>query len=215
MKKIALLGMLGIGMSNTVFAETGITAASGMYLSGQAGWAFVDNSTVTTASNAADNISFNQANSSYLLGISTGYNFALNPRLLLGAELGYLNLGQYQYTLPFDLGSSTVNNWGVQTLITTTFIAPNGFNLFVKGGGIYEDEHFSTTILGTRYSQNTHGILPAAMIGVGYLITSCLDLTLQYERTFGSNWNNAGATSDPTPMSLNMVSVGLTGMGPM
>ncbi|MCX7123483.1 MAG: outer membrane beta-barrel protein [Gammaproteobacteria bacterium] len=214
MKKIVISSLVAISMMGTAFAD--VSAQSGLYVNGQAGYSFADSPdyTSTLASNYG-NYSYSQSDNNYVLGATVGYDYALTQNWMTGLELGYLYMGEttYNYTIPHVVNvSGSISNWGIQLMATGTYVMSSGWNFFGKVGGVYESTDVSGSASGSLSSGSTDqtGVLPALAIGMGYLFTQNLNLSLQYEHTFGSNWNDNNVSSDSSPMTQNILTLGLT-----
>ena len=219
-KKIVLASVVALGMTGFAFAD-GITAESGLYVNGQAGWSFPDSPSFDT-NDLGTNYTYTQSDDNYVLGATVGYDYAFTQNWMAGLELGYLYMGYNDYTksIPgFGSSSLTLTNWGIQLMATGTYVMSSGWNFFGKVGGIYQETEASgsvSTFLGSASgSKDYSGVIPALAVGVGYLFTQNLNLALQYEHTFGDNWDNDNLGSNPSPMTQNILTLGLTYKFPM
>jgi len=223
MKKIMITSLITVFMSGAAFAD--VSAQSGFFVGGNIGWS---NPTTWNDSSVAQAYLANSATSSVnglSGGVSVGYNFAVNPSVLVGAELGYMYLGSTSYDLQggFTGGTNLSSSEDAfQFLFTTTYVMPNGFNVFAKAGAaeVTQTNFNNVNIPGFGsqpfFSGGTSAVLPAAAIGMGYMPNNHLNITLQYEQFFGNNNSNVqnyvvpGLTNSPNPQSVGVLSLGLS-----
>jgi opacity protein-like surface antigen len=218
MKKLTILAAtLALSASASAFA---VTAQSGVYVQGVGGWSY--SARPDKYEMAADGIQ----NNNYAWGGNIGYDYAINQNVLAGIEGGYLNLGTTKYTFSSaDVATgpgayAKAQNWGYQVLATATYLMNNGFNGFVKAGGIYQKSTLNETLTSptTYYPAGMQQKwIPAAAIGVGYMPTQNLNVALQYEHTFGSKWNNPFPSPSATsinpgskPMTQDIITLGVS-----
>ncbi len=202
-KKILIAAITSLSLLSTAaFAD--VIAQSGVYGTLAGGYAFPSSPSATNAEAASS------SNKNYVGTASVGYDYAFTQNWLAGLELGYLYLGQVEYSNP----NGNLRTTGAQALATGTYLDSSGFNGFVKAGAI--DEYSKGPSTGPDMplqSGNTAIVkwLPAAAIGIGYMPMQNLNVALQYEYTFGSNWNVAGNNNSVTkPMTESIVTLGLT-----
>ncbi|MDF2940628.1 MAG: hypothetical protein K0R66_1270 [Gammaproteobacteria bacterium] len=212
MKQLTILATtLALGLSSTAFA---VVAQSGPYISGAGGWSF--------ASDPNSN-GVTESHKNYTWSANLGYDYALNPNVLVGAEIGYLNFGKTTYTGPGTYYGQPANvtaqlkNDGYQIMATATYLANNGLSTFVKAGAINQKTDLTedTTLSNVWVSGGEGDIkkwIPATVVGVGYALNPNLNLALQWEHTFGENYNslysnNAVASK---PMTQDAVTLGLS-----
>ncbi len=214
--KIAIATVVACGISGFAFAD-GITAESGVYVTGQAGWSFADAPDISNNDFTLGSYSYSETPQNYVAGATVGYDYALTQNWMTGVELGYLYMGQNKYaeTIGDASGNQTLKNWGIQLMLTGTYVMPSGWNVFGKVGGIYQvtDGSGSYSLLGTSVvvSGNNSAVIPALAVGAGYLFTQNLNLAFQYEHTFGDNYDNLNNSStNISPMTQNIVTLGLT-----
>ncbi|MDO8954772.1 MAG: outer membrane beta-barrel protein [Gammaproteobacteria bacterium] len=229
MKKLTILASaIALIASASAFA---VTAQSGVYVQGTGGWAVSAKPGIDDQSEALLQAT-KLVNKTYALGANIGYDYALNQNVMVGIEGGYLNLGSTNYEYPTTAGATgsgggsygKTQNWGYQVLATGTYLMSNGFNGFVKAGGIKERStmNFTSGVPGavSAYSpeSQTTKWVPAAVIGAGYMPTQNINIVLQYEHVFGDKWsdglNMAYAadvlTTYSKPMTQNIVSLGVS-----
>lgn len=207
-KSLAFASLLVMGtLGSSAYA---VTAQSGIYIGANTGWSFAE------AANASTVGATGSSNKNYVLGATIGYDYAFTQNWLAGLEAGYVYFGKTTYTNGPASGlngsSGSFTNTGVQLLLTGTYLNQNGFNVFGKVGAIDEDTSAGGTALLNQNTQVTGSavdIIPAAAIGVGYMPVQNLNIALQYEHTFGDNYN-ASNNSGSKPMSQNALTLGVT-----
>ena len=200
-----LIAALTLGISGSALA---VTAESGVYLGGSLGWSFAEAPSVAQMGGASSNIQNN-----YTLNAVVGYEYALNANFLVGAEMSYIEFGNNAYTYNGLPGLSvTLANSGLQFMGTGTYLNQNGWNLFLKAGAIDEntavDFGVDNGLIAVGNVTNERAWIPAAAVGVGYLLNEHINLALQYERTFGDNWGSV-SNPNPEPMTQNALTLGL------
>lgn len=212
MKKIAIATALSLGFCGSAFA---VTADSGVYIGGLAGWSFAAApNTSSTQMNATS-----ESNKNYTLGATIGYEYAFTQNWMTGLEGSYVYFGKNTYNNAKPGNTATANeisltSSGFQIMLTGTYLDDSGFNVFAKVGGIDEKTNSSGT-LGSNVTgyQDITKWAGAAAGGIGYMPMQDLNITLQYEHVFGSNaWDSTGgATNEPNyGIPQNAVTLGLT-----
>ncbi len=206
MKKILLAASVALALCSTS-AFAGMTQQSGVYGTILGGWSFASSPTTSTA-HARSSSSQN-----YTWGGNLGYQYAFTQNWAAGVELGYTSFGKTNYTYTSSTGS--LANSGAQVMAVGSYMMSNGFNAFVKGGAM-EEYTKTTSPTQTRLKSGDSAAqwLPAAAAGIGYMPLQNFNVALQYEHTFGSNWNNAPATQSK-PMTQNALTVNLTYVLPL
>jgi len=201
MKKVVFATLVAFGCTSSAFA---VTTQSGVYVGALGGWSFADAPTQTEAQ-ATSNSTQN-----YTYGATLGYDYALTPNWMVGIEGSYLNFGNNTYDNSGLAGNTTkLSNYGWQLMATGSYLMDNGFNAFGKLGSIHEKTKIDQQpFAGTDMSISKR--LPAAAIGVGYMPMQNLNIALQYEHTFGSNWDVNSFSSTPKPITQNAVTLGAT-----
>ena len=204
-QRAILVAGLVLGMSGSAFA---VTAQSGVYLGGSLGWSFAEAPTVAQMGGANSNIQNN-----YTLNGVLGYQYALNANFLMGAEMSYVEFGNNSYNYNGLPGISvSLANSGLQFMAVGTYLNQSGWNLFGKVGAIDENTAVDFSVVNGLIAvgnvTNEKAWIPAAAIGVGYLLNEHVNLALQYERTFGDNWGSV-SNPNPAPMTQNALTLGL------
>ena len=215
-KRIIATSIVSVLASSPVFAD--VTAQSGVYVGGLGGWSF--------ASSPNQPNGFSKTNKNFTWGGTLGYAYAMDQNFLLGAEASYLNFGKTEYAGSYSLDGYTgqinenIKNSGVQLMLTGTYLMNDGFNTFVKLGAIHEKTADSYSANVSDNGSNVYSYattanvvqwVPAAAIGIGYMPVQNLNIALQYEHTFGANWNQAAnAQNLPSkPMTQDALTLGL------
>lgn len=202
MKKILLATSAVLALCSTpTFAS--MTQQSGIYGTILGGWSFASSPTVASAHAQSS------SNQNYTWGGNLGYQYAFTQNWAAGLELGYTSFGKTKYNFN-DIPSATLTNTGVQVMAVGSYMMLNGFNAFVKGGAI--DEYTKSS---TPTDKSPTQWLPAAAAGIGYMPLQNFNIALQYEHTFGANWNNGSIPTMSKPMTQNAVTLNLTYVLPL
>lgn len=212
--------LLMTSASASVYASENIIAKSGVYLGGIVG------ATMPSAPSSSEfeNIlasqgatsSVSKGNKNFTYGAILGFHYAIKTNLLVGAELGYLDLGGNDYFASQPNGNRMkmgFNNKGAQAMLTSFYIMSNGFNAFAKLGGIYETTSFDNFTVNGRSLGNPSckKLIPAVAVGVGYIVLNNVNALLQYEHTFGENYGDAGTMIVKNkPMTLDVIMLGIS-----
>jgi len=205
MKRITIITGMALALgASSAFAD--VTAQTGVYVGGDLGWSFPENPSKNTVS--ASSVS----NRNFTWGGTLGFNYAINQNFMAGVEVGYQNFGKNTYSYSSSGLSIATKNYGVQILATATYLMSNGFNVFGKLGAIDQTTNASGSFIGFSADKDFTQWLPAAAIGVGYMPTQNVNIALQYERTFGADWDNKTTfnTTNPKPMTQNAFTLGVT-----
>lgn len=191
MKKIIIASLLVLSSASLYAAS----AKTGIAVGALGGWSFAN-------SPSGQQVGSPKKNKNWTWGAVVGFNYAANKNMLPGFEVGYIDFGKINYGAN---ANANIKSSGIQLLATATFLMQNGMNAFGKLGAINEE-----TKVNNAGGSNPHKKwIPAAVIGAGYMPMQNLNLALQYERTFGSSWNQlnpAGAK----PMTQNAVTLELS-----
>lgn len=217
MKKLITLALV-TSCATSAFA---VTAQSGMYLTPLLGYTFPTYYTDSSMT-AASGVSTTHTNKNFTWGGAAGYEYAFTQHVLAGVEVAYVNMGRTVYN--FANGQSTnFGNYGLETLLTATYLSSSGFDVFVKGGGSFQSEANNALTVGsiTFNGNSTQKYLPVLGAGFGYQLHQgtniSVNLNVQYQRIFGNTQtniqNDLGNTSNP--QAQNVVLVGLTFKFPM
>lgn len=211
MKKIVLATVLLLG-SASAFA---VTAQSGVYVGALGGWSFAD----SPSSNANQMNSTSNSKQNYTFGGTLGYSYAINQNFSAGIEGSYVNFGKNTYDNASGATGTNVNisNSGWQIMAVGNYLMSNGFNAFAKAGTIHEktDVSASNSYFTANGLVDSNAWEPALAVGLGYMPMQNLNITLQYEYTFGDDWNNDNLSNTPKPMIQNAVTLGVTYLFPM
>ncbi len=206
MKKLTFFSLLALTTAAT--PAMAITASSGLYLGGGAGYGTPE------LSKYIDSASAGAPSSAKIGGLAwsgfAGYNFALNDNWLVGLEVGYDTAGKAKYT--YSDGTSEVNPSDVDALLTATYLFNNGFNFFAKGGIAHAYQKSEVTGSEVAYDTLTRN-RAIAKVGFGYLFdlgnAGSLNLYAQYAHLFG-HYGQADSTNLATDLiSTDVAQVGL------
>jgi predicted porin len=155
----------------------------------------------------------NSSNQQYTYNADLGYQYNFAPHFASGIEADYINYGQTNYT-PSNTNSTNGSfaNSAIQILVTGTYLMDNGVNTFVKAGVGHQTSELNLNNGSTSLST----WIPDVAGGVGYYVLKNLDLYVQYQHSFGSNWNNANASNTPSnPTTMDSLTAGATYLLPM
>jgi opacity protein-like surface antigen len=184
-----------------------MTAQSGVYVGAVAGWS-IPNTPSASEAQTDFGASTTTDNKNYTWGGTLGYDYALNRNMLVGAEASYINFGKTSYS--YNSSSYDWSSSGIQLMLTGSYLLNNGFNAFAKVGAIdLKDSANAYSFGGTNFNNDNKRWRAAAEIGAGYMINQNTNVTLQYERAFGHNYNSWNSTSDD-PATQNAITAGVT-----
>ena len=200
MKKILLLTSIAIALCSTsAFAD--VKQQSGVYGTLSGGWM----SATTPSSSAATDNTVSLSNVNYTYGFNLGGQYAFTDHWAGGLEADVLTLGKINYKK--NTTSTTTShfpNIGIQVMAVGSYMMNNGFNAFLKGGAIATVNNINTNYTNTNdlspstIVKNQIRYLPAAAVGVGYMPLQNLNIAVQYERAFDSQWHANLATLNLT-----------------
>lgn len=208
MKKIFMASTLALLVSSAY----GVTAQTAVYIGGLMGGSSPEAPAPSQVNAATSDTA------GFVFGGTLGFDYAVNPNFLMGIEVSEINFGSASYISSAELGSSTVQNFsseGVQLMGTLTYLNQNGLNVFGKLGMIDEETDFWSMSNATWFPlfANISSVsewVPAAAVGIGFMPNNYWDVTLQYEHTFGSDWNVNNPTNSLSPMAENAFTLGVT-----
>jgi predicted porin len=180
-------------------------AMANVYVGGGAGFSAPQNAPTLPPSNTT--------NQQYTYNAGLGYQYNINEHFASGIEASYVNYGKTDYSPEQNSGSSgSFANSAIQVLITGTYLMDNGVNTFVKAGAAHQTSDLSLSSSSTDLSS----WIPAVAGGVGYYVLKNLNLYVQYQHNFGSNWSDATTSSYPNqPVTMDIVTAGVTYLLPM
>ena len=204
-KRLLITSMMLALYSSSTFA--GMTQPSGIYENLLGGWSFVS---APSAKQVGDFSTSSPQN--YTWGGNLGYQYAFTEHWAAGIEAGYTSFGKTNYNR--TNASANIANTGIQVMAAGSYMMSNGFNAFVKSGAVDESTKSTFNYTDNETSKNQTQWLPAAAIGIGYMPLQNFNLALQYEHTFGANWNN-DATNDNKPMTQNALTLNMTYVFPL
>ena len=181
------------------------TAMANIYVGGGAGFSAPENAPNLNGANSS--------NQQYTYSANLGYQYNFTPHFASGVEANYINYGETSYSATAtNSNSGSFTNSAIQVLITGTYLMDNGVNTFVKAGAAHQVSDLSLT----NSSADLSSWIPAVAGGVGYYVIKNLNLYVQYQHSFGSNWNNATTSSYPDePVTMDAVTAGATYLLPM
>ncbi|MDO8954773.1 MAG: outer membrane beta-barrel protein [Gammaproteobacteria bacterium] len=208
MKKLTTLAAaITLCMTASAFA---ITAQSGFYIGPFGGW-----SIPSKVLSNNDVQGYSAKSKTWVLGQTLGYVHAINQNVLTGIEISNINFGKTVYDANPNPTPFAIKSSGYQILLTSTYVASNGVNVFVKAGGI--DEYTAIGQNSANSADGPHSLrkwIPAIAFGLGYKPTQKMDIALQYERTMGQDY---GPNNDypSKPLSENAMTLNVTFMLPI
>jgi opacity protein-like surface antigen len=210
MKKLLIASAITLALSST--SAFAVSQQSGVYGTVLGGWSFA------SAPNATNAGSTSTSNKNYTWGGNLGYQYAFNQNWAAALEIGYVSFGKTEYN---GTNSGKIQNTGAQAMLVGSYMMNNGFNGFVKAGGMNAYSKASPFPGGPSVALNNGNTqiakwIPVVAAGVGYMPMQNLNVALQYEHTFGSNWNVAGSNDNLSkPMTQNAVTLNLTYLIPL
>lgn len=209
MKKILLATSVALALTSaSAFA---VNQQSGIYGTVLGGWSFA------SAPSAGNAHSQSSSNKNYTWGGNLGYQYAFSQNWAAGVELGYVDFGQTNYTNP----NGNIQTTGAQAMAVASYMVNSGLNGFIKAGAIEAYSKTSPSSGGPNPplqngSTKVNKWLPAAAIGIGYMPIQNLNVAIQDEYVWGSNWNTNGSYNTVNkPMTQNAVTLNLTYLIPL
>lgn len=208
MKKILITGSFAMLLASAY----GVTAQTNFYLQG-----FMGGSDPAAPTPAQVNATSSDTRG-FVFGGTLGFEYAVNANFLTGIEVSELSFGSSSYVSGTGTDSTTVQNFsseGTQILGTLTYLNQNGVNVFGKLGVIDEETDFWSMTSATWFPlfaniSSVSAWLPVAAVGVGFMPSNNWNISLQYEHTFGSDWNVSNPTNSLNPMTENAFTLGVT-----
>ncbi len=196
--------------------QTGPSQAKhgGLYVGGGLGYASTTMPKKIFADNNSLNAFFaanNQKNKfdNFAANAHIGYLFPVTQDFLLGAEFGYNYLPENKYT--FDVvapgsglnpnpilanGTIKYSQYSLDFLGVAKYYITDQLNVFGKAGISYVNQKVSQSFANDKalaaafklpsVSKEKGKVLPKVAVGLGYNITTNIELTAQYSHTFGS-----------------------------
>ena len=109
----------------------------------------------------------------FTIGGHVAYLYTVMPKLAVGAQLGYLHLGQTNVKATETLGPVSdsynfkVNQQLIDLLATVQYDVYNGLNVFAQAGPAFvmQADNFDSTVAGASQKKNINKVEP--MIGAG------------------------------------------------
>lgn len=218
------VGLVALAAAAQTHAAQNTTAKTGFYVGGALGYAMPK----APDSNELENVlaaltppylaTVDNSKKNFTFGLNLGYNYALNANWMIGAELSYLNFGGNDYSANDGLApiSMNIDSDGIQGMFTGTYVASNGFNAFAKVGAIYESTSYDDLHNIGVVDTTNKKLIPAAALGIGYMPIQNLNVVLQYEHTFGEDYNDVGTLlTTNKPMTQDVITLGVNYTLPM
>jgi opacity protein-like surface antigen len=160
------------------------TAYCAPYLSGQIGGASVPFSFSTPYS------SYQIDKTTLVTRLAIGYLWGENGILQYGIETGYEHLhrvkeSSYQITL-------ATHRYQIDALGVIDYFFCKNWDVFAKAGAAYTKQSLSASYEQTTHSVSLDKFSPKAVIGVGYNVTSSVNLNLSWEKNFNNPLSGSG-----------------------
>lgn len=180
--------------SAAILALSAITASASPAVSGILAGGNVGFGTLNTFDNQPTNSrGFEITTGDVSWGLYGGYNYAINPNVLLGGQAGYNNYG----TAKYSIYAPTFNNFKIQSnawdlLATATYLWENNINVFAKGGASLVTQHMTGSLNGVTVGDQSN-VVPEVAVGTGYVYKR-FNINLEYRHIFGSGQTNFNDT---------------------
>lgn len=197
---LALFVCAAFAVSGDLLAKPPVSAQTGIVIGGLIGY--------STQSNYPENSGkqlTSPAIKHFAWGINGGYDFAFNPHMLGGFELGYNDSG----TLDYGPGHITWND--ISLLATMAYVNESGLRFFFKGGAARVDQKSTILIFSVN---KQYSLLPKAVIGLGYNVEDNIIMSLSYGHIFGGK-KQKDATELNKPGSIDRIMLGVSIKIPM
>ena len=148
-------------------------------------------------------------NGNFYGGVTLGYDYAFNSNISLGVESGF------NYSKDIAKGTSpsfSLNMMNVPILGTMKVFIPyaNGLNFFTKHGISWVRQSFSyDSNVGTEENKASSFNIFVSSIGVGWKIND-FNIFTEYTHFYGKNWNKQNEAEEPSVMTFNSLTLGVT-----
>lgn len=223
MKKLVLTATAALALSAVSFAMAGgqdqnqVKKHGGVYVGAGLGYADIDvpkGKTTATFPKVDNNFNHFTANA------HVGYLASVSQNLLVGAEVGYDYLPTLKSTFTDTAGDSVetkFTSYDFDFMGVAKYYLTDELNIFGKAGAAYMHSKLEATTTegnssSTVTAKNDGKFEPKVAGGLGYNITPNLEVTAEYDHTFGTNFkdlNEASTASKSDQPSNNVVLVGL------
>ncbi len=202
MKKriLATLSLVAILLSQA----SAVTAQTGIFLTGGAGFGLVSapvqNTPLYAASTFASSYSYSNLGAAFNGGV--GYQQALTQNFSIGIEAGYNQLGSASANVDGGLDplSFDIKNTAWQVLGNLTYLWNSGWNVFVNAGSAHVTQKITGSLGSLSGSSSLSQTEFAGGLGVGYQFSRNLGVNAAWLHVSGAN------NSDLTSVNLNKVS---------
>ncbi len=200
-----IVSAVALVMAASVVPAMAITAQSGVYVGGVAGYG-----SAALPNNSLNGVpSTSSKEGSLAWGGMVGYNYALTDHVLVGVEAGYNQDAKASYTFA-GLGNETIKSRDLDAMLTSTYQFSSGFNVFGKAGAA----ELRQTVDAYDGNSRVTRIRPTMKVGSGYMFdlgnAGAMDVFVQYTHIFAKNASNSNVNLATTPVSVSSVQVGVT-----
>jgi opacity protein-like surface antigen len=142
-------------------------------------------------------------------GAYIGYDFAVQPKTLIGVELGYKGVKGIQSSILFIFLHDSEQD-ASDLLLTAHYYIARGWHIFGKTGLAYvEARHTGQCIWCSGITHKERRIEPELSIGTGYTFFGRFDVHAAYTYIGGSN-NHENQHLKATVFSTNMLMLGIS-----
>jgi opacity protein-like surface antigen len=196
-------------------------AMTGLVLGAQAGFSSGFNPP-DIINSGSGNASISNSSGGFNFGGFIGYDFAINDRFSVGAEID-INYTPDIYKADASAGNDSfdydLSILNVPIMATAKYVAPFGLNVFAKGGINYQRAYQSGSCSGftgcgstlTESDSNWTGVLAG---GVGYQLNK-VNIFAQYMYIFGTDLDSYLNSSDSKAIKQGIITGGVSITLPM
>lgn len=137
----------------------------------------------------------------FVIGGHVGYLYNVMPKLAIGAQLGYLHLGQTNVKASETLGPVSdsynfkVNQQLIDLLATVQYDVYNGLSVFGQAGPAFvmQADNFDSTVAGASKKKNINKVEPMIGAGVSYNYNNVI-VSVAYDHLFGDKPSTTDVT---------------------